>query len=184
MRHIRSPSDDASQLPRRRNYPSYPTDSRVCDQPRADPSDPPGPPGLPDPPGPPGLPDPPGPPGLPGPPDPPGLSVQFARLARLGPADERLRDHLGTPRAGEFAGVRVDVHERNAVRHLERDAGAPGERGAHELRPDRQRRARAAESDGEVVVETDPDHREQLRREAGEPRVAEIVGGAGLAGGV
>ena len=35
-----------------------------------------------------------------------------------------------------------------------------------------------------VVVEPDPDHRQQLRREADEPGVAQIVGRARLAGGI
>ena len=35
-----------------------------------------------------------------------------------------------------------------------------------------------------VVVEADPDDGQQLGREADEPRVAQVVGGAGLAGGV
>ena len=51
-------------------------------------------------------------------------------------------------------------------------------------RPDRQRRLRAAEAERLVVVEADPDDRQQLRREADEPGVAQVVGRAGLAGGV
>ena len=50
--------------------------------------------------------------------------------------------------------------------------------------PDRQRRLRAAQADRLVVVEADPDDRQQLRREADEPGVAQVVGRAGLAGGV
>ena len=57
-----------------------------------------------------------------------------------------------------------------------------GERRLHELRPDGQRRLRTAEPDRLVVVEAHPDHGEQFRREAGEPRVPEIVRRPGLAG--
>ena len=60
----------------------------------------------------------------------------------------------------------------------------PGRGALHEGRPDRQRRLRAAQPEHLVVVEPDPDDGQQLRREADEPGVAQVVGGAGLAGGV
>ncbi len=47
-----------------------------------------------------------------------------------------------------------------------------------------QRGLRSAQADGRVVVEADPDHRQQFGRQAGEPGVAQVVGGARLAGGV
>ena len=50
--------------------------------------------------------------------------------------------------------------------------------------PDRKRGLRAAQPDRLIVVEADPDHGQQFRREADEPRVALVVGRAGLAGGV
>ena len=62
--------------------------------------------------------------------------------------------------------------------------GLPGERRLHELGPDGQRRPAAAEAQRLVVVEAHPDDGQQLRREADEPGVAQVVGGAGLAGGV
>src|SRR5262249_2517069 len=75
------------------------------------------------------------PPGLPAPPGLPGLPVQLAQLVRLGAGQEGLGNHLRAARRGEPAGVGVDLHERDAERHVERDARAPGERGPHELRP-------------------------------------------------
>ena len=67
---------------------------------------------------------------------------------------------------------------------FERHVRMAGQRAHHERRPDRQRRLRAAQAERLVVVEADPDDRQQLRREADEPGVAQIVGRAGLAGGV
>src|SRR4051794_7814104 len=109
-------------------------------------------------------------------------AVQIADFVRFGALEERLADHFRTLWAGELAGLGIDVHEGDAGRRLERNAGMPGERRAHELGPDWQRGARAAQADGLVVVEPDPHHREQLRREADEPGVAKVVGRAGLAG--
>src|SRR6267143_2626289 len=110
--------------------------------------------------------------------------MQLTRLRRFRPRDERLVESLRAGRRRELAGLGVDVDERDALGRLERRVGVAGERRLHELRPDRQRRLRAAEADRLVVVEADPDHGEQLRREADEPGVAEIVGRAGLAGRV
>ena len=54
----------------------------------------------------------------------------------------------------------------------------------HEVGPDRHRRPRRAQPGARAVVEADPHAREQLGRVADEPRVAKVVGGAGLAGEV
>ena len=60
----------------------------------------------------------------------------------------------------------------------------PGQRPSHETGPDWQRRLRSAEAERLVVVEPDPDDRQQLRREADEPGVAQVVGGSRLASGI
>src|SRR3954471_21209210 len=105
-----------------------------------------------------------------------------AGFGRFGAGEERFPEDVGAGGRGELAGVLVDVHEDDPVGHVEGLAGVAGEGPGHELRPDRKRRLRAAQAEHLVVVEADPDHRQQLRREADEPGIAEIVGGAGLAG--
>ena len=54
--------------------------------------------------------------------------------------------------------------------------GGKQQRALHEFRPDRQRRPRARELELAVVVESDPDHADQLRRESREPAVARRSG--------
>ncbi len=76
---------------------------------------------------------------------------------------------------------RVDQDDLHALRRLITRVAAGRPRGDHEPGPDRQRRLRAREGRRRVVVEADPDEREPLRREAGEPVVAPAVGRAGLA---
>src|SRR5262249_46289762 len=103
------------------------------------------------------------------------LPMQVADRRRLGARQERFVEGLGAGGRGEVAGQRIDRHERDALRHVERLTGVAGQGALHELRPDRQRRLRAAEADRLVVVEADPHDRQQLRREADEPGVAQIV---------
>ena len=57
------------------------------------------------------------------------------------------------------------------------------QRAHHELRPHRQGRLRSAQAERLVVVEPHPDDGQQLGCEADEPRIAQVVGGARLAGG-
>src|SRR5215831_1892520 len=117
-------------------------------------------------------------------PEPRASMVQVADFLRLGAGEERGAGDAGARWRGQPARREVDVHERDALGHLELDVAAAGERSRHELGPDRQCGLGAGEAERLVVVESYPDHREQLRREADEPCVALIVGGAGLAGGV
>ena len=88
----------------------------------------------------------------------------------------------GQPGAATLPVSLIDIDEDDALGRFERRAGAAAERAHHELRPDRQRRLRAAQAERLIVVESDPDDGQQLRREADEPRVAQIVGRAGFAG--
>src|SRR5437867_2846540 len=93
-------------------------------------------------------------------------AVEFAVLSRFGAGDEGL---VVDARAGgerQLARVAIDLREGDALGNLEGDARAAGERGLHEVGPDGERRLRAGERDRLVVVEADPDHREQLRCEA------------------
>src|SRR5262245_18741344 len=82
-------------------------------------------------------------------------AVQIAGGGRLGPDEEGFVERLRAERRGELAGQRIDADERDPLRHLERNAGTAGQRRLHVLRPDGQRRLRAAEADGLIVVEPD-----------------------------
>src|SRR6202140_161204 len=110
-------------------------------------------------------------------------AVEPAPRDGFGPGPERLVEHTRASGGGELAGVRVDVREAHLVGDLEPDARVSGQRTHHELRPDGQRRLRAAQADRLVVVESDPHDGQQLRREPHEPRVAQIVGRTCLARG-
>ena len=99
-------------------------------------------------------------------------------------AQKRLGDHTEAAGNRPRAGVSVDVDETDAVGHVERVIGAAGERPLHERQPDGEGRLRAAQAERLVVVEPDPDHGQQLRRESHEPCVSKIVRGAGFPGGV
>ena len=112
-------------------------------------------------------------------------AVEQTHLGRLGAREEGLAEDARAARRGELAGVAVDVDEGDALRRVERRCSArPASARDMNGGPDRQRRLRAAQAERLVVVEPDPDHRQQLRREADEPGVAQVVGRAGLAGGV
>ena len=103
---------------------------------------------------------------------------------RLGAGEERLADHLRAARRGELAGSGSMSTNATPSGASNGTLARAGERAHHELRPDRQRRLRARQPERLVVVEADPDDRQELGREADEPGVAQIVGRAGLAGGV
>src|SRR5690349_17413389 len=106
--------------------------------------------------------------------------MQGAVFSGLGADQERLVEGVLALGSGELARLAVDLGERDAARSLERHVGTSGERRLHEFGPDRQRRLRAAQPELLVVVVADPYDGQKLRREAGEPRIAEVVGGAGL----
>src|SRR5207249_6371036 len=110
--------------------------------------------------------------------------MNLARLGRLRPSDERFAERLRTRGTGELAAFRADLDEADVLGDIERDAGPAGERALHELRPDRQRRLRAAQADGLIVVEAHPHHREELASEDRGPRVANVDARARLAGRV
>src|SRR3954468_11937213 len=74
------------------------------------------------------------------------VPMHIARDERLGTGQERFADHARARRAGQLAGVRVDLDPVDALGRVERNARVPGERAFHEHRPDRQRRARAGEA--------------------------------------
>ena len=76
--------------------------------------------------------------------------------------------------------LRIDRHHLDAARPGERERLR--RRARTSVAPDRQRGSRAGEPRGAVVVVADPDHGEAVAAEAGEPGVALLVGGAGLAG--
>src|SRR5215471_14037844 len=78
---------------------------------------------------------------------------------------------------------RADAGKGDALRYLKRHAGAASQRTHHKGRPDGQRRLGARQPNRLIVVESHPHHREELRRESNEPRVAQIVRRAGFAGG-
>src|SRR5262245_57746272 len=98
-------------------------------------------------------------------------------FGRLGAWEEALPEHFGAGRRGELARFLVDVHEDDTLGRLEGLARVACESARHEGGPDWQRGLRAAEADGLVVVEANPDHCEEFRREAHEPGVAEVVRG-------
>src|SRR4051794_17494364 len=54
------------------------------------------------------------------------VSVHIARGERLGAGQERFTDHPRAERAGEFAGVRIDLDPVDALGHVEGDAGVAG----------------------------------------------------------
>ena len=98
--------------------------------------------------------------------------MYVAVLRRLRAREERFAEYVRAGGTGQLARVTVDLDEPDTVWHLEGRARAPGQRGLHERRPDRQGGLRAGERDRLVVVEAHPDHGEQVGREADEPSVA------------
>src|SRR5437867_7464115 len=89
----------------------------------------------------------------------PDLPMDVADLIRLRACDEGLVDDFGAVRRRDLTVVGVDVREGEPFGHIERHAGPAGERGLHELRPDRQRSPCAAETDRLVVVEARSEER-------------------------
>ena len=113
------------------------------------------------------------------------LPVHVAHLGRFGAAQERLLEQ----RAGSSGPASLPVSRSMSTQMMPGGSakgrfGWPASARHHERRPDGQRRLRAAQAERLVVVEAHPDHGQQLRREADEPRVAQVVGGARLASGV
>src|SRR5712691_4649407 len=107
--------------------------------------------------------------------------VVFGAGGWLGAGEEGFRGDRGAIAGGELAGRGIDLGHGDSGGDDER-WGAVGVRHlSHELGPDRQRGLGSAETDGGVVVEADPDQRQEAGRVADEPRVTLVVGGAGLA---
>src|SRR5437762_11664401 len=110
--------------------------------------------------------------------------MQIAHLCRLRACDERLTERFRAQRTGELSGFRIDLGECDPSRGLERNIRSACGCRLHELRPDGERGLGPAEADRLIVVEAHPHDREELRSEAGEPGVSQIVGGSRIAGGV
>src|SRR5207253_11508669 len=87
----------------------------------------------------------------------------------------------GAGTCSALAVAHVDVRERDTGGDLEVRLRIRVDRLLHEVYPDRKRRTRAAHAVRVPAVETHPHQRQQSRRVADEPRVAAVVGGAGLA---
>src|SRR5438874_6886742 len=107
-----------------------------------------------------------------------------AGFRRLGAGEKRFAIDIRAVRRRELARVLVDVDEYDAFGNVEGLAGVARECARHELRPDRKRGLRAAQTDGLVVIQPDPHNRQQFGRKADEPGISKIVGGAGLSRGI
>src|SRR6058998_2667680 len=93
------------------------------------------------------------------------------------------KDFLARLRAEPVRGLAVreiDLDEGHARRHAEVARADAVERRPHELRPDRQGAFRATEAVHVVAVIADPHGRQEPGPAAHEPRVAAVVGRAGL----
>ena len=113
------------------------------------------------------------------------MSMGAAGLPRLGPGDEGLGPRLRAPRAGEEARVLVDVHEDDALGRRRKGVGFfPPSASFMKSTQIGQGGPGAGEAHRGVVVEADPDDAQEVGGEAGEPGVAVVVRGAGLARGV
>ena len=100
------------------------------------------------------------------------VAVEAADFGRLRAFDKRFGKDPRAGGTGELTRVAVDVDERDVFRRLKRRAVDAGEGASHERRPDRQGSRRSAQPEWLVVVEADPDHGDELRREADETRAA------------
>src|SRR5437660_12092675 len=94
---------------------------------------------------------------------------------------EGLARYHGAGTCSTLAVAHVDVRERDTGGDLEVRLRIRVDRLLHEVYPDRKRRTRATHAVRVPAVETHPHQRQQSRRVADEPRVAAVVGGAGLA---
>src|SRR5215204_1044802 len=110
--------------------------------------------------------------------------VQLAHVHGLRAREEGLAHDPGTRRSRELPGVPVDLGPDDAFGFGERRVRPASQRLGHEGDPDWQRRLGAAQAERLIVVHPYPYDRQQFRREAHEPGVAQIVGRAGLASGV
>ena len=93
-------------------------------------------------------------------------------------------DHARATGHGQQSRAAIDVGEADVRRHIERFVAVACKRARHERQPDGQRRLRAAQTERLIFIKTDPYHGEKVGREADEPRIAQVVRGAGLARGV
>jgi hypothetical protein len=107
--------------------------------------------------------------------------VSLARGAGWRFAAANIRHLHGSRTVGIRAlpGTRIDPGLNDVVRlrHVQRQRIGL----AHETGPDLQRTGRPGERRLAVVVTTQPDHRQQILTETGEPTVARVVTGTGLA---
>src|SRR6201999_2519973 len=85
---------------------------------------------------------------------------------------------------GARAGLEIDADELDAGRHAERHRRFVGERDLQEVLDDRGRENAAGHAAAERarLVVTDIDAGDDVGRETDEPRILEVVRGAGLAG--
>ena len=110
--------------------------------------------------------------------------MRLAAVARLSAGQERRIDDARTERRGQLARLVVNLGPADSFGRFERHAATACEGALHELSPNRQRCLCAGQADQLVVVEPDPDDRQQFRGEADEPGIAQIVGRARFSGGV
>src|SRR5882672_2802462 len=121
--------------------------------------------------------------------------VVFVRRARIGiiltrlgglrqvAFDENLENPVRIVAAGDFAGGGRNAHRHQSSRHRAVMFRHTLQSLEHEVRPGRHRRAATflAGAERAFVVESDPYRRDEIRREAAEPRIVMIVRGPGLA---
>src|SRR5919199_504137 len=104
--------------------------------------------------------------------------------SRLRAGDEGFVDRPWSAGVRRGAGTLVDGNEHDIARRFELRLILPaGDPRLHDLDPDRQRRLRTAHPWPErpALVVAHPHRQRDVRIEADEPRVREVVGGAGLA---
>src|SRR5690606_30531004 len=101
---------------------------------------------------------------------------------RLGARLERLDDDVAVARLRRQSRLLVDADEPDALRDSERRGGLVFERRRHEVAEDRRRRAGTLLdlAEGPRLIEPDPHAGYEIRREADEPGIEAVVGGAGL----
>src|SRR5260221_12743580 len=81
--------------------------------------------------------------------------------------------------SSQFGGFRVDHHGLNAiglVKILYRAVAGQRGRFFHELGPDRRGGGASGQPDIAVVIKSDPDYGDQIRRESGKPAIARSSG--------
>src|SRR5439155_4487388 len=108
------------------------------------------------------------------------LPAGAAALGRRGAGQEPLVFAPAEEARAQPGGF-VDRDALEAGRLAEVLAALGAQRADQEPAEDREGRLRAGEPERRAVVEADPHRRDELGREADEPGVAGLVGGAGLA---